>query len=73
MVGYWVAHGALGYWDEVIFGGVVVVFLGFMALSWINTRNATLDSDHSAARQPDDAHAGSTSVPEEAPDRFRLD
>ncbi|MCU0499478.1 MAG: hypothetical protein MUF87_19180 [Anaerolineae bacterium] len=33
-----VAHGALGPWDEVIFVGVGIVFFGLMIWSWIQSR-----------------------------------
>lgn len=33
-----VAHGALGPWDEVIFVGVGIVFFGLMVWSWIQSR-----------------------------------
>jgi len=39
------AHGALGNWDEIIFGGVAVIFLAFMALSWVQSRNTEPDFD----------------------------
>ncbi|MDZ4670426.1 MAG: hypothetical protein SH821_06115 [Phototrophicales bacterium] len=32
------AHGALGIWDELIFLGVAVLFLIFMAVSWVRSR-----------------------------------
>lgn len=34
------AHGALGAWDEVIFLGIAVVFVGMMVFSWLNSRRA---------------------------------
>lgn len=32
------AHGALGVWDEVIFLGITVVFALIMAYSWLRSR-----------------------------------
>jgi len=32
------AHGALGYWDELIFLGVAVIFIGMMFVSWTRSR-----------------------------------
>jgi hypothetical protein len=29
------AHGALGSWDEVVFFGVVLVFVAMMVMSWL--------------------------------------
>lgn len=31
-------HGALGYWDEVVFILVGLIFLGMMLLSWFRSR-----------------------------------
>ena len=35
------AHGALGAFDEIVFIGVVVVFLAMMALSWFRSQQLT--------------------------------
>lgn len=32
------AHGALGIWDELIFLGVITIFVGIMIFSWFNSR-----------------------------------
>ena len=32
------AHGALGPFDEIIFFGIAVVFLGMMGLSWVRSQ-----------------------------------
>ncbi len=64
------AHGALGPYDELIFGGVAVIFIIMMGISWVKSRNTTpqLDAD------PDQAAAEPKAAPPtEAPDRFRLD
>lgn len=73
MVGYWLAHGALGYWDEAIFVAVVIAFLSFMALSWVNARNAepTFD-DENKDPAPERVSAGDRAA-DDATDRFRLD
>ncbi len=57
------AHGALGIWDELIFIGVAVLFLVFMAVSWVRSRAIppTLDNTHT----PDVTQADES--------RFRLD
>ncbi|MBZ0299759.1 MAG: hypothetical protein K8J31_08470, partial [Anaerolineae bacterium] len=39
------AHGALGSWDEVIYLSIAVIFVGFMAISWLRSRNQTIDED----------------------------
>jgi hypothetical protein len=33
------AHGALGWWDELIFAGVAVLFFIMMGISWMRSRN----------------------------------
>ncbi len=59
------AHGALGPFDEMIFLGIAVVFLGLMGVSWLKSRNIPDELEEEkpaeAAQEP------------EAPDRFRLD
>ncbi len=57
------AHGALGPFDEIIFLGVGLIFLGMMGLSWLRSRNEILEEEQENA--PDDQ--------EESPERFRLD
>ena len=32
------AHGALGAFDEIIFIGIAVVFLGMMGVSWVRSK-----------------------------------
>lgn len=32
------AHGALGPFDEIIFIGIAVIFLGMMGLSWLRSQ-----------------------------------
>lgn len=60
------AHGALGGFDELIFLGIAVVFLGLMGVSWLKSRNMP--------EELEEKPADSTPVQEpEAPDRFRLD
>ena len=61
------AHGALGPFDELIFGGVAVIFIVMMAISWVKSRNTMPNLD--AAKPPAEAQA----APPDAPDRFRLD
>jgi hypothetical protein len=60
------AHGALGPFDEIIFLGVVALFLTMMGISWVRSRNVQpmLDDD-----QPDTPAAQDA----DTPDRFRLD
>ena len=32
------AHGALGWWDDLIFLGVITIFVGIMVYSWFISR-----------------------------------
>ena len=45
-----VAHGALGPFDEIIFIGIAVIFLGMMGLSWL--RSQALEDDELASGEP---------------------
>lgn len=65
------AHGALGYWDEAIFITVMVIFFGLMALSWVRSRSLDPEFDDETAdfrQKRKNDHS-----PHEASDRFRLD
>lgn len=33
------AHGALGWYDELVFLGIIVLFLVMMGISWFRSRN----------------------------------
>ncbi|GAB4515731.1 MAG: hypothetical protein OHK0046_19610 [Anaerolineae bacterium] len=64
------AHGALGPWDELIFGGVAVTFLVMMGISWFRASQADPLEDNR------DLLLGDTPEPADQPDqpeRFRLD
>ena len=37
------AHGALGPFDEIIFIGIAVIFLGMMGVSWLRSQDVTDD------------------------------
>lgn len=41
-----IAHGALGPFDEIIFLGIAIVFLGMMGMSWL--RSQQLEGDEPA-------------------------
>ena len=32
------AHGALGWYDELVFLGIIVIFFGMMFISWFRSR-----------------------------------
>ena len=44
------AHGALGPYDEIIFIGIAVIFLGMMGLSWL--RSQALEDDELEDGEP---------------------
>jgi hypothetical protein len=52
-----VAHGALGYWDEVIFVSVAIVFIVMMANSWMRSRDEPADEAPTRSSLPaSDSH-----------------
>lgn len=57
------AHGLLGAFDEIIYLGIAVAFIGFMALSWIRSRNQDFEDETA----PED-----DSPPEDSADHFTL-
>ena len=63
---YLLAHGALGWWDEIIFAGVMVFFLVMMGLQWVKSRADAEDA-------VDDTAPSVDATPENSADRFRLD
>lgn len=68
----WLAHGALGWWDEIIFAGVAIIFLVMMGVSWVRSRTEPPDLD--AARADDPAPDADSPGPDGDPsDRFQLD
>lgn len=64
------AHGALGAFDELIFAGVAVVFVIMMGVSWIRSRafEPEWEEDAVEAPQSDNSEEQSDSV-----ERFPLD
>ncbi len=56
------AHGALGPFDEIIFLGVSVVFLGMMVVSWLRSQQLEED-DFETGDEP----------PATDPERFELE
>lgn len=61
------AHGALGIWDEVIFISLAAIFLAMMGISWLRSRMDPLETLDDAPPSP----APESETP--APERFRLD
>jgi hypothetical protein len=38
------AHGALGWWDELIFLGIITLFVGIMIFSWFQSRGDNFEA-----------------------------
>ncbi|MFW5748473.1 MAG: hypothetical protein ACOCYT_02535 [Chloroflexota bacterium] len=67
---YWIlAHGALGWWDEIIFAGVAVIFIGIMGISWVRSRNVQPEFDD----EPRPQQTEQSTERQQQTDRFRLD
>ncbi len=65
----YIAHGALGPYDELIYLGVAVIFLIMMGVSWFQTRMTEYDDDK---RRPDPTPAANEDR-EQSAERFTLD
>lgn len=63
------AHGALGALDEIVFIGVVVVFLAMMALSWFRSQQLTEEMPNDNSKPPQDTVQSSPNNT----DRFKLE
>jgi hypothetical protein len=71
------AHGALGIWDEIIFLGIAVVFIVMMGISWFRSRVADPEFDDDMLEATNGAASGRAANPQEdderSGDRFKLD
>ncbi len=67
---FFLAHGALGPWDEIIFLGVIVVFLMFMGRSWLQSTRTEADPEDQPNPNTTDP---ASEQPEAQTDRFRMD
>lgn len=67
------AHGALGAWDEIIFIGVIVIFLVLMGVSWFRSRALQPDFDEPPAVGSRPAPMNSSEQTADDPDRFELE
>lgn len=63
------AHGALGPYDELILLGAVAIFLVFMGISWVRSRNTRPEFEQKRSETSSPDHADKT----DAPDHFHLD
>lgn len=64
------AHGALGAFDEIVFAGVAVVFVVMMGVSWVRSRAFEPEWEEDAVES-----ASTDNAPEqsESDERFPLD
>ncbi len=62
------AHGALGVFDELIFVGVALAFIAMMGISWLRSRN---ESDDEAEPVAPIAMPPTDDI--EPPERFKLE
>ena len=64
-----IAHGALGWYDELIFLGIAVIFLSMMVVSWFQSRMTEYDDDKGVESTP----VTTTIEREQSMERFELD
>jgi hypothetical protein len=57
------AHGALGYFDEVVFIGIIALFLGMVVFAWFRSRGENYSEEDLMP----------PSNPEAGEERFKLD
>ena len=70
MIPTYLAHGALGPYDELIYLGIAVIFIVMMGVSWFQTRMTEYDDDQ---RPTSDPHTPDPISEERSADRFTLD
>lgn len=62
------AHGALGWYDELVFLGIIVIFLSMMFISWFRSRGM----DYEQTDLMPEAPQKEADSPDSA-ERFQLD
>lgn len=62
------AHGALGWYDELIFLGIVVIFIGMMFVSWFRSRGMDYENSDLMPQTINE-----DSIDSETSERFQLD
>lgn len=62
------AHGALGWYDELVFLGIIVIFLGMMFVSWFRSRSMDYEQTDLMPESSDIDTSDSPSA-----ERFQLD
>jgi hypothetical protein len=63
-----IAHGALGWADELVFAGIIFLFLAMMGIQWVKARNTEFEDTPS----PVDVDTSDVETTDTG-DRFRLD
>jgi hypothetical protein len=66
------AHGALGWADELIFLGIAVIFLGMMGITWVRSQSIEVDEGETQKTQPTPTRR-KPKQKDEIPDHFKLD
>lgn len=61
------AHGALGWFDELIFLGIIVLFGAMMFIAWFRSRGDDFETDLMPEKPKTDA------TDSDSPERFQLD
>lgn len=69
----YLAHGALGIFDELIFLGIAVVFLIFMGITWVRSRAEQPAFEDEVNPFVSDVSETAPAASDDAPERFKLD
>lgn len=64
------AHGALGWYDELVFLGIVVIFAGMMFVSWFRSRGMDYEDTD---LMPQEKPKRDTDIAHNNSERFQLD
>lgn len=64
IVTFFLAHGTLGWWDELVFLGIIVIFVSMMGVSWFRSRGMDYDEQDLMPQ---------ASSSEDGEERFQLD
>lgn len=62
------AHGALGWYDELVFLGIIVIFFGMMFVSWFRSRSMDYEQTDLMPESPTNETSDADSA-----ERFQLD
>lgn len=68
MMTFYLAHGALGNYDELVYLAIAVIFVSMMGISWFRSRMTEYDDD-----QRRDVTPAPVEDTEQSADRFTLD